>query len=71
MIEELTDIINSSSRNILDLPQRLSSAEYKRQQIAKAQRDIEYHAREHAKEIKHAEKQTSWVCALRDNLKRI
>ena len=37
--------------------------------VSKAERDIEYHTKEHAKEVERAASRTAWIAALRQSLK--
>lgn len=51
-----------------DRPTRLAPFEWRAQQIEKAQHDIEYHRREHEKEVERATQRSQWVKALRESL---
>jgi hypothetical protein len=51
-----------------ELPARLTGEEYREQQIAAAQRDIEYHSEQYTGEVERAEERTEWVKQLRESL---
>jgi hypothetical protein len=50
-------------------PVQRTGAQWLADEIGKAARDIEYHAREHAAEVDRAAKRTAWVRSLRESLK--
>jgi hypothetical protein len=68
MIQQLESSIDFDCKYDPGEPQRLSGPEYKAQQIANAQRDIDYHTKEHAKEVERAKQRTDWIRALRGSL---
>lgn len=47
---------------------RLTAAEYRAQQIERAERDIGYHTAEHEKELERTRTRNEWVAALRESL---
>ena len=50
-------------------PEQQDGATYRSATIAKAQRDVEYHEQEHAKEVERAKGRTAWVRAARESLR--
>ena len=69
MVEQLTRSIDfDCSMTYDDRPTRLAPFEWRAQQIEKAQHDIEYHRREHEKEVQRATERSQWVQALRESL---
>jgi len=68
MIDQLKGSIEFDC-SIPDELQQLSGAEYKQQQIAKTQRDIEYHTKEHEKEKRRTRERNNWLRALRESLR--
>jgi hypothetical protein len=68
MIQQLESSIDFDCKYDPGEPERLSGSEYKAQQIADTQRDIDYHTEEHAKEVERAKQRTDWIRALRDSL---
>jgi len=70
MIEQLETSIEGDCTCVPKKPKRLSGAEYKRQQIEKAQWEIEYHAKEYEAEVKRVQKRNEWLQALRESLRQ-
>lgn len=69
MVEQLTESMRfdcpEEGRSWWSEPTPLGAADYRDEQIAKAQRDIEYHAEQHAAEVERTTERTLWVRALR------
>lgn len=71
MVEQLESSIKFDCADIdrwYPEPQRKTGAEHKAAMIARAERDIEYHTEQIAKEAERAQDRTAWVRALRDSL---
>ena len=68
MISQLEDSIEFDCTWQPEEPKQLSGAEYKAEQLAEAQRDIDYHTKEHAGEIERINRCNEWVCTLRKSL---
>ncbi len=77
--QELKEFMDKQLRESIDFdcagverwypePQRKSGAEHKAAMIVIAERDIEYHTEQIAKEAERAQGRTAWVRALRDSL---
>ena len=69
MIDQLKKSIEFDCSYVPDEPEQLSGAEYKQQQIAKVQRDIEYHTKEYEEEVKRVQ-ENEWLRALRESLRQ-
>lgn len=69
MVQQIEESIrfDCSPINWPEYPQ-LAPEEWRAERLAKAQRDIEYHTEERAKEVKRARERTEWVRALRQSL---
>lgn len=52
-------------------PVRIAGPDYREQQLANALHDIDYHTKEHAKEVERATNRTEWVRALRQSLEPV
>lgn len=69
MLDQLTESIKfDCGTKYLTPPDRVSGREYRRNLLAKATKDIEYHTEKLAEDRERAEKRTAWVSALRDSL---
>lgn len=66
MIDQLTISKRGSYRPMP--PLKMEPADWHRDQIEKAMKDIEYHAGEHAKEVERAKGRTEWLQQLRSSL---
>lgn len=73
MVEQLESSIKHDA-DLTDLerwypePRQHTGPEWRQDRIAKAERDIEYHAAEWLKEVERAQQRTEWVWALRHSL---
>lgn len=70
MRQQLTETIKWDGRGLYhDSPLELRTPEeWYAAQVAKIEREIEYHAREHAKEVERVNGRNAWVRALRESL---
>ena len=51
-------------------PHRLSGPDWLATKMAAAQHDIDYHTKEHEKEVERVESRNTWLSALRESLKK-
>ena len=71
MVEQIEGDIDLHCAPSRNLPKQLSGPDYQAQEIAKAQKDIEYHSEEYAEEVERANGRTAWVRALRESLEAL
>ena len=69
MVQQLESSIEfDCSMTYDDRPARLAPSAWRAQEIKKAQHDIDYHRREHEKDVQRATERSRWVQALRESL---
>ena len=72
MVEQLTSSIDFDCDNSYYRdrpPHRLSGPDWLATKMAAAQHDIDYHTKEHEKEVERVESRNTWLAALRESLK--
>lgn len=72
MVQQITESIKFDCDTEYEFkyaPERLTGEQWREAAIAKAQRDIDYHQTEHAKEVDRTNGRNRWVRQLRDSLK--
>jgi hypothetical protein len=69
MLQQLQESLEWDAKSYPELrPKRLSGAEWLSEEMAKAQRDIDYHSKEYAAEVKRASQRNEWLQQLRASL---
>lgn len=71
MVEQITGSIDFDCDNGYyreNAPKRLNGSEWLKKKIAAARHDIDYHRKEHDKEVERTESRNAWLKALRDSL---
>ena len=72
MLTQLAESIDFDCRPIFDRrPTMKKRDEWFSEAVSTAERDIEYHTKEHAKEVERAASRTAWIAALRQSLKTV
>jgi hypothetical protein len=71
MVEQLEESIKFDCGPLGEwypIPKKLTWEQYRAEVIAKAQKDVLYHAAEHAKEVERTNSRNAWVDALKESL---
>lgn len=68
MIEQLAESLQFDCLHTPTMPHRLSGKQFRTQRIKSLLRDIAYHTKEHAKEVRRAHERSEWVRNLRKSL---
>lgn len=71
MLDQLRGSISFDTGSTPEPPKHLSGSEWLAKEIEKANRDIEYHAKEHAAEVKRCAEAKTWATALWDSLRKV
>ena len=68
MIQQLRDSIRWDCLYNLDAPVKLSGTDYKRQEMRKIQKNIDYYKEEYRRELERTLENNNWLSALRDSM---